>query len=761
MIRTISPEIDMDNNLSKRNLMFPFGLPVLIVLIAFYRAYYIAQAIAPNRMGSEIAILLGLCILPLGVVTLLCLATTGANRSWFRKTLILLAILCVCAFALDTFVIVELDNRLTGTNIIKYLPEWRMILHFAKPEHFLILAAAFLGSLINIPLTNTGRKRLFQLCLIMVIAGVGLELSLTSHLYKYSFLGRGFHEQTASNAGLNYRPYSTEELNLYKRYSTSSETTSIPNDIRNIILLIVESFSAADSLLISGLHDRMKRFDQLSMDGTLFTNFYANSTHTEGGMISILVGTPPLPFPGSTRHFSDSFRELSAIPESFRTKGYHTEFLTTGPLSFTAKGKFMRDIGFDIVEGREEVPRFRSAQRFAFDSPADEVLFDEAEKRIEKFLGSDAPFFLTLLTVSSHRPIIDPLGRKNTQDNLWDYIDREIDRFYRSLRQTTFFDDGLLMITGDHRKMFPIQENERLRYGESSGYRVPLLLVGNGVPAGRIDDRLFQTTDIFSHLNAAVHPSDQLSIAAIVPDNYSMFYTDGSDFGKFSVFDEDGAVYRAFVQDQVFQWSSEKPANSSEIELSVHYQRATNQFEHARRARLWTPVFHQNCFDQEPCPENESASQNRLTMEVYRGTGINGALDDGSERFLEKRSIRNIDFRDLLEEELPMRQQYAIRVNGTINIKQSGTYWFRVESDDGAGLAIDKRIVVDANRIKHYSPEDGRIALNAGDHQIELRYFQAAHKAGMRLLWRKPGDKEWLIVPEAAFIPDELYTTSN
>jgi hypothetical protein len=432
------------------------------------------------------------------------------------------------------------------------------------------------------------------------------------------------------------------------------------------------------------------------------------------------------------------------VPKSLKTKGYFTEFLTTGPLSFTGKGEFMRDIGFDVVEGREEVPRFRSAPPYAFDSPADGVLYDEAIERIKVLLKSDSPFFLTLLTVSAHRPIMDPLGRENTQDNLWDYVDREISRFYESLRQTKFFDEGLLIITGDHRKMFPIQENERSRYGESAGFRVPLLLIGNNVQAGRIDERLFQTSDIFSHLKAAIHPSGQLSVAAIVPDNYSMLYTDGADYGKFSVFDGEGRVYRASVLDQVFHWDSEKPVDSEEIELSVHLQRATNQFQHAQRENRWTPVF----------PENKATNYSGLVMQIYKGTEINGELVENSERFIEKRSIPNVDFRNLLNEKLPIEKHYAIQFSGTINIEQNGTYWFRVESDDGAGLAIDDRIVVDANRAKGYSPEDGRIALEEGAHRIDLRYFQADGYAGVRLLWKKPGDKEWLIVPPTAFIPD-------
>ena len=759
MSTSVTPVEDSDEP-NKECLMFPAVLPVIAACIALYRSYYVTQAISPDRFGSEVAILLGLGMLPLGVVTLLCLAAASVRRRFLRVVLLLLSVLCVCAFALDTFIIVEIDNRLTGSNILKYLPEWRIVLHFAKLEHVLVLIVVIFGSAISLPITGVVWRRLFEFCLVLVIAGVGFELSVTAHLQKYSFLGRSFQEPVAQKASVKFRPYLREELDLYRKHSKPREKASIPDEVRNIILLIVESFSASDSFLISGLRNRVKRFDRMSRDGALFTNFYANSYHTEGGMVSILVGTPPIPFPGSSRDFTNSFRYITGIPESFRGKGYYTEFLTTGPLSFTGKGKFMRDIGFDLVRGRDEVPRFKSAQRFSFDSPADGELFDEAEVRIEELLESDSPFFLTLLTVSAHRPTIDPLGRKNNQDNLWDYIDQEIYNFYQNLRDTRFFDDGLLIITGDHRKMFPIEEAERERYGEGAGYRVPFLLIGKGVSVGRIDDRLFQTSDIFSHLDAAVRSSGPLSIAAIVPEQYRKYYTDGSNYGGLSVFDHDGKAYKASVQDQVFLWGDEKPANGDEVELSMHYQRASNQHEHAKRASKWAPVFRQNRVDQESEPYDENSCHSRLKMEVYKGTDINGVLDSNSDRFIEERSIRNVDFRNLFDAGLPLKKKYTIRFNGTITINQSGVYWFRVESDDGAGLAIDNRIIVDANRIKGFSPEDGRIALDVGDYPIELRYFQGSGNAGIQLFWKEPGDKQWLLVPDTAFLSNESCVTS-
>ena len=92
---------------------FAVAIPVFAILIVCYRAYYVAQAIASDRIWREAGTLLMIGLLTVGVVTLLCLIALGANRSWFKKLLLLIATLSVCAIALDTFIVAELDNRLT------------------------------------------------------------------------------------------------------------------------------------------------------------------------------------------------------------------------------------------------------------------------------------------------------------------------------------------------------------------------------------------------------------------------------------------------------------------------------------------------------------------------------------------------------------------------------------------------------------------------------------------------------------------------
>ena len=75
---------------------------------------------------------------------------------------------------------------------------------------------------------------------------------------------------------------------------------------RNVVLVIVESLSAVDSQRTSGIRNLLPRFDALSREGMLFRNFFANFEASEGGIVSMLSGVPPMHFPtASTNTFGE------------------------------------------------------------------------------------------------------------------------------------------------------------------------------------------------------------------------------------------------------------------------------------------------------------------------------------------------------------------------------------------------------------------------------------------------------------------------
>lgn len=68
---------------------------------------------------------------------------------------------------------------------------------------------------------------------------------------------------------------------------------------------------------------------------------------------------------------------------------------------------------------------------------------------------------------------------------------------------------------------------------------------------------------------------------------------------------------------------------------------------------------------------------------------------------------------------------YGLRFTGYIRVPEDAVYTFRLTSDDGSALFIDHRRVVDNDGLHGPVVEEGQVALAAGIHRFELRFFQA------------------------------------
>ncbi len=96
-------------------------------------------------------------------------------------------------------------------------------------------------------------------------------------------------------------------------------------------------------------------------------------------------------------------------------------------------------------------------------------------------------------------------------------------------------------------------------------------------------------------------------------------------------------------------------------------------------------------------------------------------------------------------------QQFVTEVVGFISVSQPGSYIFRLVSDDGAQLWIDRKLVVDHDGLHGPEPRDGVIELPAGKHEFRILHFQAFGGAELSLQWRLPGatGEQFELVPDS------------
>jgi phosphoglycerol transferase MdoB-like AlkP superfamily enzyme len=84
-----------------------------------------------------------------------------------------------------------------------------------------------------------------------------------------------------------------------------------------------------------------------------------------------------------------------------------------------------------------------------------EVISEQAEK-------SDS-YALIFQNISFHKPYNTPYG--TTPAQALQYADESLGRFYKQLKLSHFFDNGILIIVGDHRKMDPQEKGEKEALG--------------------------------------------------------------------------------------------------------------------------------------------------------------------------------------------------------------------------------------------------------------------------------------------------------
>ena len=86
---------------------------------------------------------------------------------------------------------------------------------------------------------------------------------------------------------------------------------------------------------------------------------------------------------------------------------------------------------------------------------------------------------------------------------------------------------------------------------------------------------------------------------------------------------------------------------------------------------------------------------------------------------------------------------YAARFHGTLSIAKAGDYQFQLNAEMGARLLIDGVAVTDA------SSTAVSTTLSAGEHDMELIYYESGGAAAVQLLWTPPGGAQEVVPPSA------------
>lgn len=263
---------------------------------------------------------------------------------------------------------------------------------------------------------------------------------------------------------------------------------------KNIIIFIMESWSAQYIGAITGKKTCTPFFDSLANNGILFTNFFASGQRSIEAVPSILASIPavfPTSFIGS-RSETNKIRGLGSILKEY---GYTTSFhhgALKGSMGFDG---FVPSAGFDLYFGKEDFENFADSLFDGTWGIFDEPFFLDAAKKISRF---NEPFCSVIFSLSSHDPFKIP-SYKNTLFNKFDdedkyqkairYSDYSLKVFFEYAKKQSWFDSTIFIFTADHTLY-------TARNDVFSSFNIPLLIYSPIIKYSKKVDKVGSHVDI-------------------------------------------------------------------------------------------------------------------------------------------------------------------------------------------------------------------------------------------------------------------------
>ncbi|WP_419604222.1 LTA synthase family protein [Thiolapillus sp.] len=258
----------------------------------------------------------------------------------------------------------------------------------------------------------------------------------------------------------------------------------LPVQPRNLVFIIMESFSGQFTGALDNDHGITPRFDELAKDGLIFDRFFSNGTHTHQGMFSTVACFPNLPGFEYLMQEPEGQHQFSGLPALLKPMGFEDVYVYNGAFNWDNQKGFFRNQGMTRFIGRDHM------ENPVFTDPtwgvSDQDMFDQALRELNR-MHAEKPFFAVLQTLSNHTPyaLPDPLpvspvtgfGGLNAHLTAQRYADWALGRFFDEARKQPWYKDTLFMLVGDHGfgVKNQLSEIDLLRF------HVPMLLLAPGI----------------------------------------------------------------------------------------------------------------------------------------------------------------------------------------------------------------------------------------------------------------------------------------
>jgi phosphoglycerol transferase MdoB-like AlkP superfamily enzyme len=343
--------------------------------------------------------------------------------------------------------------------------------------------------------------------------------------------------------------YAKEKTNrlfdsLY-RYSAASHQI-FTKEKPNIILIIVESYTAQVIEALGGEQGITPRLNEWMKEGISFSNFSAYPAQPQSSIIK---------YPQKTQHLPFLNRHMQKL-------GYHTSFTYGGDADFANFRSYLTASGFDAITDVDDFPDSLDASKWGVH---DGFMLDKAWQEVE---ASQSPFFKVILTQSSHepfdvpaKPFLPPTDEKNLFLNSCHYTDSCLGAFLDKLKSSKQWENTVVLLTADHGHRLP--GNLPLQHLER--FRIPFLITGGAISKKNIGNQTDIANTLLTQLQAG--SKDFIFSKNLLADSVTSFSASYFNDGFLWVSDTQFAVY-----DNVIRKFIEVRGNQKQIEAALAHQ---------------------------------------------------------------------------------------------------------------------------------------------------------------------------------------------
>lgn len=243
----------------------------------------------------------------------------------------------------------------------------------------------------------------------------------------------------------------------------------------NIVLVILESFTADLMASLDGEKNVTPFLDSLAEKSLLFTNIYASGSRTDIGFLTIHSGFPSQAI-SSLITIPEKAKKMPSISSSIFQNGYHTSFYYGGETDFYNFRSFILSKDYKrLVDIRDFEKKDINSKWGAHD--------DVVLKRVINDLKSEPqPFFSTVLTLSNHEPFEIPVEARfpgndviNKFRSTAHYTDQSLKEFFTAASKEEWYKNTLFVFVADHGHRLPTNKHEIYVARRS---QIPLLFAG-------------------------------------------------------------------------------------------------------------------------------------------------------------------------------------------------------------------------------------------------------------------------------------------